>query len=377
MGGRCSGLGSAMRVDDAAAKLFGIVRVLAIAVTWSRFAGGAVPAFADSWLELVLDAAFWGFSVLAFVGIRARLTTLLTGLTCFGIYYGLGVYGSTDALNSHHVFAQALLTCLVALTPCDRAFALQRSSGPVPLWSQDVLRLQLTMIYAGGVFEKSYAAWLDGTRLEQILHTIYLGSDAVDLGAFAWLLPLGAVAAWASELFLAVAVWKRSWIDAVLGVGFLLHAGIYLLTPVGTFSATMFVFLLAIVPPARFLALTNPVPVVTRPAPPWVLGGFGLLALAPLVGLLGTGPQIRALDGLALLACDVELSRASGPLPTPSFAWSEGVAGVEQAAARACKSAGPVDVHGRCASAEGWVRVDAPQSCPKAPRRPAGRISAW
>lgn len=358
----------------------GLARILAVLVTWSRFAGGMVPAFADGPLDLALSAVFWVVTPLAFVGLFSRVSLGLTGLVCLATHLLQGHVGGVVALQSHHVFTQGLLCCMVALMPCGGSLSLDHLWRKVPdrgpVWGRDLLVLQVSVLYLGAVFEKSYPAWLDGSRMEHFLMYVYVGSDRPD-GPWLRIAALsGAIGTWVVELGLAIAVWFPRWRGWALAVGFVFHALVYVGMPVGTFSATMFVFLLATIDGEVLEGLLARMRTSTeRVGPPLALALLPLLAL-PTIRTLGApvpAPTTRVYEQLALDACDVRLRAGERSLPLPAEARGTGLDGARRAAARICRRTGvPVDVVGRCATPDGWSPVELLAVCDAPPGEPTG-----
>jgi hypothetical protein len=367
---------------QASTRVVGAMRILAVLVTWSRFGAGMVPAFASGPAEVALGVGFWTVSALAFLGLWSRLTIGLTGLACMAIYYGQGLIGGNGALSSHHVYAQALLCCLLALTPCGRSFSLDRwrlglpERGPV--WGQTLIAVQVTVLYLGAVYEKSYLAWFDGSRLQQIGMSVALGSTLPEGWAgvaFEAATILAAWLTWVVELALAVLIWVPRWRLRVLVVGFVFHALVYAFTPVATFSVTMYVFLLAALDPdavhdamERTERLGTPV-VAGRPWG-WVAIPVALLPL--LVGGRFGVPRVEAFEELGLQTCALEVVTSDGS----RFAVpvrDQGIDGAKRFAAQECRGRGPVRIEGRCGGPTGWEDVSIGPWCQAPPPRTSNR----
>ena len=177
-------------------------------------------------------------------------------------YFGHGL--GLEALTHHHTYAQTAFTCLLALTPCgrslsvDRWLALRRAARggpPAPaeegdLWGAKLLLLQVSTMYVFAAYEKTYLGFLSGDRLEGITLAVHFGSDPTGIPLFheahlllAWI----TVAVW---WVLPLGLWVRSWHRWLLPLGVIMHLGIYVLTPVATFSGTMLVAYLAALDPA-------------------------------------------------------------------------------------------------------------------------------
>ena len=363
-------------------RVVGAMRVLAVLVTWSRFGAGMVPAFASGPVETALCVGFWTSSALAFVGLWSRVTIGLTGLACMAIYYGQGLYAGNPALSSHHVYAQALLCVLLAMTPCGRSFSLDRWRSGLPetgpRWGQTLLAVQVTVLYVGAVYEKSYPAWLDGSRLQQIGMNVALGSTLPE-GMAGWLFQaatlFGAWLTWLIELALAVFVWVPRWRVRVLVLGFVFHALVYAFTPVATFSVTMYVFLLATLDPDavhRFMDDTERLGTPVSTGRPWGWGVVPLVVL-PLIagGRLGL-PTVTAFDDLGLQTCDLDVVRPDGArIPVP--VRDQGIDGAKRFAAQLCRGQGPVRIEGRCGGEAGWEEVAIGPWCQAPPHRSSKR----
>ncbi len=366
-------------------RVVGAMRIGAVLVTWSRFGAGMVPAFANGPAEIALCVSFWVFSVLAFVGLWSRVTIGLTGLSCMAIYYGQGLIGGNPALSSHHVYAQALLCVLLAMTPCGRSFSLDRWRLGVPergpTWGQTLIAVQVTVLYLGAVYEKSYPAWLDGSRLQQIGMNVALGSSLPEGWAgvlFSVATVLGAWLTWGIELALGVLVWVRRWRVRVLLVGFVFHALVYAFTPVATFTVTMYVFLLATlnsdaVHGAMERSRLEP-PVLT--GRPWGLVVIPLVVLPLFVGGVAGGkwgmPALTAFDDLGEQTCDLEVVSPEGQrLAVP--VRDQGIDGAKRFAAQLCRGRGAVRIEGRCGGPRGWEDVSIGPWCQAPPPKTSNR----
>lgn len=361
-------------------RLAGVMRILTVLVVWSRFAAGMVPAFGSSPTDYVLSAVFWSASPLAFVGLFTRPAMLLTGAAGMGAYYLQGVAAGNSNLSSHHVFALALLCCLMALTPCGRSFSVDRLRTGLPevgpVWGQRILAIQTTVLYLGAVYEKSYGAWLDGSRMTHFAQQIVFGSDLPDGAWFGALMVVAAVSTWGIEFALAVLIWvPRAKAPAWL-LGFVFHGLVYAFTPVATYSVTMYVFLLSALDPEAFDRWTRRVPALAVPGSPVGLVLLPLV-LVPLVPSLYT-PHYEGMERLGLATCDVWIEHDGQRIRPPPALRSQGRAGVERYAAKVCKRYGPVTVQGRCGSVDGWEPVDLVDWCEPVPAAPGAtrRISA-
>jgi len=364
-------------------RIVGVMRILAVLVTWSRFGAGMVPAFAEGPVDVGLGIGFWVASGLAFVGLFARPAILLTGLAVFATHLLHGVWGGNPNLASHHVFAQGLLCCLIALTPCGRSFSVDHLRTGLPeraqTWGQTLIKLQVTVLYLGAIYEKSYLGWLDGSRLQHVAMQVYFGADLPQGAWFWWATAGGAIGTWVIELALALLIWvPRARVPALL-LGFVFHGLVYLFTPVATFTVTMFVFLLSALDGDEVESRLRSTVAEGIEGRRW---GLVLLPLAvlPLLNTLGAGLPVATYESLNTLGestCEVHLERNGRVQALPPEARSRGLDGVKRAAYRVCRNRGRVDLIGRCGSEQGWEAVELRGWCERPPPAgPARRVSA-
>ncbi len=359
--------------EQGPSELFGLMRVLAVLVTWSRLGAAMVPHDGmESW-GLMVSVLFWVSTSAMFLGLGARVASALTAASVYLIYVDHPLFGD-EHLHSHHVMAQGLVCLYLALTPCDRAFVLGRPlrwSERGPLWGLHLMRLQLAVMYVGATWEKAYGGWMSGARMEQILMRVFTGSDPLSLPwrALAFAIANGTVLV---EGALALAPLlirsdRARWATYALAVGF--HGLVYALTPVSTFSATMAVWWLAILPVEgvhqvvrRLLPDDEPGPRATAGPAPLALGALVL------VGLLAAGPFTRWLpdrSGFQDLGEDVCVV-AIGERP---------IAGARpDVKPQVCK-AGPLTA-ARCVVDGRWQDVDRDVVCAPVPKGPRRRVPA-
>ena len=101
------------------------------------------------------------------------------------------------------------------------------------------------MIYLYSAYDKTSIAYFNGDRLEGMLLYYYLGSDLPRWPGFAELMAVVGTGSVVLEYALGVGMlfaFTRRWLVIP---GLLLHAGFYVLLPIVTFSATMFLLYLA------------------------------------------------------------------------------------------------------------------------------------
>jgi hypothetical protein len=113
-----------------------------------------------------------------------------------------------------------------------------------------LLALQLSAVYFWSAWQKTFANFFSGERIEQILMYLYIGSDYPTWPGFR---PLVLAISWTTvilEFVLAFGLWMPRWRKFLLGLGCLFHLGLYYLLPVDTFSLTMCLLYLAYLDPA-------------------------------------------------------------------------------------------------------------------------------
>jgi len=243
------------RVDGRGSpRVLALLRIGVALQLWSRFGVTFALHRVESVAWAVLAVTFWVGSTLLLVGWRASLGAVLSGVAVAGAYGWLAHAHHLEALASHHV--QALLIALICLAPADLDASLSprwlagRAEGTSWLAPQHLVALLVSVMYAGGAFEKSNLGFLSGERLEQVYRYTVFGSDPFGpwLG---WLCLLLAVVTVLVEWGLVVLPWwPRARLPA-LAVGAVFHGAVYHQLPVVTFTTTMLVLYLAFLDPDR------------------------------------------------------------------------------------------------------------------------------
>ena len=113
-----------------------------------------------------------------------------------------------------------------------------------------LMTAQLSAVYLWSAIDKCEPGFLGGARIEQIAGFYYFGSDLPLGTALTIASATAAVVVVALELGLAIGVWRPRWHRRLLPLGVAFHAGLYVLLPVATFSATMVLLYLAAIEPA-------------------------------------------------------------------------------------------------------------------------------
>lgn len=152
------------------------------------------PAFALAGLPLPLVSAWLALAALVLTGFYARPALALTALFGFVALF-------TDFYRNH-LYLLSLVSVVLTVSPCDRAFSLRPSSGPTPPWPLFVLRCQLSIVYAASGVAKLMGEWRDGTVVRWIADIAVVPTP----GMAALAVPIS----WAvivTQLGLAVGLW--------------------------------------------------------------------------------------------------------------------------------------------------------------------------
>lgn len=234
-----------------------LIRIGLAMLFWSRWAGELLLYRDQSPAGLFLATNFFAATALLFVGYHSRVAAVWAGLVGLAMYYYFGFQLGREPWTHHHTYLLAVAALLIALTPCDRSYSLDRylavmraeRAGLAPpaergnLWGLRLIVVQLSVLYLFAALDKSNYAFLSGARIEQIFLWYYAGSDYP--AGLAWPATIVSVAVVALEYCLALGLpFRRSRRYLVLP-GLAFHAIIYVTLPVYTFSATMALLYLA------------------------------------------------------------------------------------------------------------------------------------
>ncbi|MDX8462979.1 HTTM domain-containing protein [Mesorhizobium humile] len=234
-----------------------LIRIGLAMLFWSRWAGELLLYMDQSPAGLFLAANFFVATTLLFVGYHSRAAAVWTGAVGLAMYYYFGFELGREPWTHHHTYLLTVAALLIALTPCDRSYSLdrylavmraERAGLPPPaergnLWGLRLIVVQLSVLYFFAAFDKSNYAFLSGARIEQIFLWFYAGSDYP--AGLAWPATMVSVAVVALEYCLALGLPFRATRRYLVLPGLAFHAIIYLTLPVYTFSATMALLYLA------------------------------------------------------------------------------------------------------------------------------------
>ncbi|WP_189476297.1 HTTM domain-containing protein [Mesorhizobium sp. M2A.F.Ca.ET.043.05.1.1] len=234
-----------------------LIRIGLAMLFWSRWAGELLLYRDQSPAGLFLAANFFLATALLFVGYHSRAAAVWTGSVGLAMYYYFGFELGREPWTHHHAYLLAVAALLIALTPCDRSYSLDRYLAVVRaeragvllpvergnLWGLRLIVVQLSVLYFFAAFDKSNYAFLSGARLEQIFLWFYAGSDYPS--GLAWLATIVSFGVVALEYCLAFGLPFRATRRYLVLPGLAFHAIIYVTLPVYTFSATMALLYLA------------------------------------------------------------------------------------------------------------------------------------
>lgn len=244
---------------QASSRSSALIRIGLALILWVRY-GRVLLLFRDlTPLSVGRGVAFFVLTTLMLVGLRSRLSSALTAALLWLFYYYWGQHLGREGWTHHHTYLLAIGVTLVALTPCDKSYSIDRwlairraeRTGQDPpeergnVWGLRLIVLQLSAIYLFAAWDKSTWAFLSGERMESYLAWYYLGFEYPTrtwLPALCMIISVGTVAL---EYALAVGLpfeHSRRWLVIP---GLLLHAAFYVFLPVSTYSVTVFVLYLA------------------------------------------------------------------------------------------------------------------------------------
>lgn len=241
----------------------GLLRIALALIILARFAAELTFFNTLEASGLILCLLFFTVTIMMLAGYMTRIATACVAGSLFEIYF-TGSYGnSVTQWNHHHVYLLMSATTLLACTPCDRSYSVDRyralrnaerkGESPPPergrLWGQRLIVLQLGALYFWTAVDKSDWAFLSGQRLEQILTWTYSGRPLEILLDFPFILAAISIVVVAVEYGLALGIFVRRWHRFVIPIGLTLHASFYVLLPVETYSITMMALYLTLPDP--------------------------------------------------------------------------------------------------------------------------------
>jgi hypothetical protein len=238
------------------------MRIAIALMVWARFADRFVLSPGMDAMQAGLALCFYVSSLMMLVGKWSRgsaavcATVLLYGYHYRGPYLGIAGWGSNN------IKLLALTVAILALTPCGRAYSLDRwkalrlatrgSVAPpdesIPLWSTRLLAALLCSVYASTFIAKTTIPYLSGSRLEAIFALHYTGSDYLDGTLWAATMQIGAVGVWLLEGLLVFGLLVGPLRKPLMLAGAAMHLSFYALFRVFAFSTNVIMLYWAFVP---------------------------------------------------------------------------------------------------------------------------------
>ena len=237
----------------------GLIRIGLAFLAWGRFANDLGVFNHTELYEYGISAVFFISTTFMVLGIFSRFSTLVTGLTILVMYF----VDLSDAILrgwwAHHIYLLGFATILCALTPCGRSYSVdrwlairraQRRNEPLPeeagnVWALRLIAIQVSSVYLWSAFDKLNIAFLSGERIQAIVMAKIYGSTFPGFDGFTTLALLIGVSTVIIEITLGIGLLIPRVRPFLVVVGFFFHGTIFILLPVFTFSATMWVLYLA------------------------------------------------------------------------------------------------------------------------------------
>lgn len=240
-----------------------LVRIGLVLIIWARFATGmTLHVNVQDW-KLLLSAYFFVFTAFMLFGLYTRGSVLMVAL-CLAIFYFIFGYGGIrPEFFAHHIYLLMAVTFLLAFTPCDRSYSVDRYRAvrrakrqglpPPPehgnLWAQRLIVLQMASLYLWAAVDKTNVHFLSGDRLEAIFMWAYGGRPLEHVFLMPEIYIPAAIAVVVVEYILPVAIFVRRALPVAIPMGLALHVAFYLTLPLATFSITMILLYIAVLPP--------------------------------------------------------------------------------------------------------------------------------
>ncbi len=243
-----------------------LLRIALAVLAVYRFAGSGAHAMRSE-----LTIAGWAFFVLVgtsmALGLFSRASSFVLGLLMLLLYYRYGVHLHDHEWTHHHTYLLGFSTLLLSLAPCGRSYSLDRlirlrraAAGGPPALPQEgnlfalrLLMVQLLALYFFAFWDKVFIAntnhifygFLDGSRLEQIILSIYWGSSFQIPPILDPVASAMSIAVCVIELALPLMVIERfqKWLSP-FGIG--MHIAFFVMLPLQTYSLTCISLYLAV-----------------------------------------------------------------------------------------------------------------------------------
>lgn len=238
----------------------GLLRILFVFLLWSRWATELLffHHAHEPW-RAALSAAFFLSTSLLLIGFKTRFASIAVAAVLWWMYAGWAFFWGEHGWAHHHTYLLVAAGTWLALTPSGRSFSLDRwlevrraraeGRPPAPeegwLFGLTLIALQLSAVYLFSAYNKTNAFFLSGDHLVAIFQHYYTGSDPITLPGFPLLCQVLAWLTVALEYVWPFALFHRGARRWLLPLGVLFHGILYIMLPVGTFTASMWVLYLA------------------------------------------------------------------------------------------------------------------------------------
>jgi len=236
-----------------------IIRIGLVILIWTRWANELILTRDISKAYPLLSISFFFASSLMLLGYETKISTASTSLVLLSMYYYFGHFLNIEPWTHHHAYLLAFATFLSTFTPSGKSYSLDRwlaireaekKNLPIPreegnLWGLRLIAAQLSIIYFWTAFNKLITEFVNGARLEQIFMWFYFGSDYPSIIGFHEIMVALSIVTIITEFSLGFGMLFRRTRKILVIPGLLLHAIFYVLLPVRTYSATMWLLYLA------------------------------------------------------------------------------------------------------------------------------------
>lgn len=240
-----------------------LVRIGVVLLLWTRWGEDLALFAAPDHGVLILGALFFAFTALLLVGYRTDFAAWGTFATLAVMYHLHGLGFAHWEWAHHHAYV-LMATCLfLALGPSGRSYSVDRwlalrraeREGEVmpaergPVWIHLVIRLQLAALYFWAAYDKTTLPYLKGDWLARVFEWAYAGHLAYPVLTWTPLLVAASVIVLIVEYALAACILFGIMPRLALPVGIALHVVFALMLSVDTYSLSVILLYLTLLPP--------------------------------------------------------------------------------------------------------------------------------
>lgn len=243
----------------------GLFRIAIASLAYMRFGPELSFHLAQSWVQVLISVSFFVFAGLMAIGWMTRIATAGTAFVLAVLYLQIGWTEPQPGWTAHHHYLLLIATFLLCFAPSGRSLSLdawlaaraaERDGRPAPsetgpLAVQTLLVVQLCALYFWTAVDKTTIGFLSGDRLERIFEWTYAGTPLYPYLTDRWFTMPASITVVVLEYVLPVMLIFRWRLPAAFVIGFLLHAGFYVMLPVYTYSATALAFYLLVLRPEQ------------------------------------------------------------------------------------------------------------------------------